>query len=290
MRDGFLNILKPPGMTSSNVVSEVRRLLHEKKAGHLGTLDPGASGVLPVSLGRANRLFDLLVDKDKTYVFEVQFGIGTDTLDSYGRCVAKCACSVSESDLSAVLPRFLGEQTQLAPAFSAVKVGGKKLYDLARSGEEIPERARTVRIDSIAILSHGAGNRFLLRAQCSRGTYVRVLAEDLGRALGVPACVTLLIRTASGPFAIKDAVSLSELERMPSVERRQREILPAEKVLSFLPELILPENRRKAAVSGLPTDGIPCQDGIYRLYAPDFLGVAHVSGGKVCLQNHLYQH
>lgn len=289
MPDGFLNILKPPGMTSSNVVSEVRRLFHEKRAGHLGTLDPGASGVLPVSLGRANRLFDLLVDKDKTYVFEVLFGVGTDTLDSYGKCVAKRKCSISNTDLSAVIPRFLGDQTQLAPAFSAVKVGGKKLYDLARSGEEIPERSRTVRIDSIEILSQCSANRFLLRVQCSRGTYVRVLAEDLGRALGVPACVSLLIRTSSGPFLIENSVSLSDLERMPSVERREEEILSAERVLSFLPKLVLQENRRKAFVSGLPTDGVPAKDGLYRLYAPDFLGVARVSGGRACLQNHLYQ-
>ena len=181
-------------MTSSNVVSDVRRLLQEKRAGHLGTLDPGASGVLPVSLGRANRLFDYLVDKDKTYVFEVLFGVSTDTLDSYGKCVKRQECSVSGSDLENVIPRFLGEQTQIAPAFSAVKVGGKKLYDLARSGEEIPERIRTIRIGSIEILSHQNENRFLLRAVCSRGTYIRVLAEDIGKALGVPACVTLGFR------------------------------------------------------------------------------------------------
>ena len=138
MRDGVINILKPPGMTSQDAVTDVRRALHVKRVGHTGTLDPGACGVLPICVGRATRLFDYLADKEKEYVAEITFGTTTDTLDAYGCITASSACAVTESELSAVLPRFLGEQEQKAPMYSAVSVEGVRLYKLARRRKRFP--------------------------------------------------------------------------------------------------------------------------------------------------------
>jgi len=152
--DGVVVLLKPPGMTSSNAVYDVRKLFCEKRAGHLGTLDPAAAGVLPICLGRATRLFDLLVDKDKEYVFELAFGARTDTQDAYGRVLERDGKPVSREELRAALPAFVGEQKQVAPVYSALKVDGKKMCDLARAGEEIEPRERDVRIDALVLARH----------------------------------------------------------------------------------------------------------------------------------------
>ncbi len=210
--EGVVNVLKPPGMTSSNVVVDIRKLFEIKRVGHTGTLDPGAAGVLPVCLGRAARLFDYLVDKEKTYVFEIAFGACTDTQDSYGKIIAQSDKTVSKEQLMAVLPEFLGEQNQRVPMYSALKVGGRKLYEIARSGNIAEKQMRAISISEISYLDQRAKNRFLLRVSCSRGTYIRMLCEDIGRRLGVCAHMAFLLRTACGPFYAEDAFSIAELE------------------------------------------------------------------------------
>ena len=175
MMEGVVNVLKPPGMTSSDAVVDIRHIFGTRRVGHTGTLDPGAAGVLPICVGRATRLFDYLVEKEKTYIAELCFGAKTDTQDSYGRCLEKSDVQVSRSDLESVLPKFHGAIQQIAPMYSAVKCGGKKLCDIARQGQEVELAARKATIYEILVLDEIAFNRFLIRIRCSRGTYIRTL-------------------------------------------------------------------------------------------------------------------
>ena len=287
--DGVVVLLKPPGMSSSNAVYDVRRIFSEKRAGHTGTLDPGAAGVLPICLGRATRLFDFFVEKEKTYVAELAFGAETDTQDAYGTVQARSDAVVAREKLVAVLPQFCGEITQVAPAYSALKVDGRKMYDLARAGEAVPERLRTAFVEEIAILEEPAPNRFLLRVRCSRGTYVRTLCADIGRAVGVPAHMAFLLRTNSGPFCIQQSWTVAELEAMREAGTLERAVLTCEETLGFLPPLELGAHRRTPSMNGLPT-GTSAPDGAVRLYAGGmFLGVGRVLQGEARLAVHLYQ-
>lgn len=286
--DGVVVLLKPPGMTSSNAVYDVRRIFGEKRVGHIGTLDPGAAGVLPICLGRATRLFDYLVEKEKTYIAEVCFGVSTDTQDVFGTVLDRSEQVVSTEMIEAVLPRFYGEIDQIAPAYSALKVDGRKMYELARSGEHVPERVRRVCVSELSLLRETAPNRFLLRVRCSRGTYIRTLCEDIGRALDVPAHMSFLLRTAAGPFRIEDALTVSELESLRDEGRLKEKLMSCEQALMFLPELRLEAHRYTPTVNGLPTS-VKASNGTVRLYAGEvFMGVGLVSEHKVRLTVHLY--
>lgn len=287
--DGVVVLLKPPGMTSSNAVYDVRKLLGERRAGHLGTLDPAAAGVLPICLGRATRLFDLLVDKDKEYVFELALGARTDTQDAYGRVLERDERRVSREELADALPAFLGERRQIAPAYSALKVDGRRMCDLARAGETIEPRERTVRIDALELIGQTGQRRFLLRTVCSRGTYVRALCESIAARLGTVAYVSFLLRTRAGPFSIERAASMAELRE--AAERGEAACLTVscEEAVSFLPELRLMGHRRAAAVNALETGVRGAAEGPVRLYAgAEFLGVGRVEAGAVKLAIHLY--
>ena len=286
--DGFVTVLKPPGMTSSNVVYDVRRIFSEKRAGHLGTLDPGAAGVLPVCLGRAAKLFDYLVDKEKTYIFEVAFGLATDTQDAFGRVVAQSDVRVTSDALRAVLPRFTGRIEQVAPIYSALKVDGRKMYDLARAGEAVPPRARMIEVAELTFLEQTGENRFLCRMRCSRGTYVRTVCHDLGEAVGACAYMSFLLRAASGPFTVEHAFSIAQLEQLRAENRLADSLIDCETALSALPALVLPAERRTPAMNALDTRVPGAPEGDVRLYADGFLGVGTVSSGSVRLRVHLY--
>lgn len=274
--EGIINVLKPPGMTSSNVVADIRRLSGIRRVGHTGTLDPGAAGVLPVCLGRATRLFDFLVDKQKAYIAEIAFGVRTDTQDSYGAVVERDTCVIEPAMLEAALPAFRGSQSQVAPAYSALKAGGTPLYALARGGQTVPERVRQMHIYTLEYLRQTAGNRFLLRVECSRGTYVRMLCEDIGRALGACAHMSFLLRTATGPFLLEDAYSIAELAALREADRLPEAVLSVEQVLAFLPMLRLEEvgeaARLRNGVELAMQAGWP--EETCRVYGPEgFLGV-----------------
>lgn len=287
--DGVLAVLKPPGMTSSNVVYDVRRIAGEARAGHLGTLDPAAAGVLPVCFGRATRLFDLLVDKDKEYVFEIAFGVKTDTQDAAGRVLARDDRIVRKEELRAVLPALTGEQAQTASLFSALKVDGRKMCDLARAGEAIEPRVRSVQITELELLRSLGENRFLLRTVCSRGTYVRSLCESIAERLGTIAYMPFLLRARSGPFTLEQAVSVSELEAARANGTLARYVVSCETALSFLPEVRLDAERGTPAKNGLETRQKGVADGFCRLYAgEEFLGVGRTERGSVKLTVHLY--
>ena len=289
MKEGIVSVLKPPGMSSSDVVGDIRRLFQEKRVGHLGTLDPGAAGVLPVCVGRAVRLFDYLVDKEKTYRFELLFGRETDTQDVYGRVTDRTEKNLSRQELEGLLPRFRGEIIQQAPAYSALKSGGKKLYDLALAGKEIPEKLRPVTISRLELLEQTGENRYLMEVTCSRGTYVRTLCHDMGRAAGGCACMGMLLRTASGPFSIESAHTLEALRALAEAGQAEKALLTCEAALGYMPALKLPAERFQPARNGLPTyvGKLPVET--VRLYCGDrFMGIGQVENRQVRLRVHLY--
>lgn len=288
MIEGVVNVLKPPGMTSSDAVVDIRHIFGTRRVGHTGTLDPGAAGVLPICVGRATRLFDYLVEKEKTYIAELRFGAKTDTQDSYGNCIEKCDTVVTREQLDAVLPSFLGEIEQIAPMYSAVKIDGKKLCDIARTGGEVERSARKATIHELCVLDELGQNRYLIRLRCSRGTYVRTLCEDIGTSLGVPAHMAFLLRSASGAFTIENTYSIAELRRMKEEGTLLSALTSIEDTLSFLPELLVSnedELLKKHLLNGVELTaerlGTEYPDGQYRVYCGEFVGVGRVENGAL---------
>ena len=291
--EGVVPLLKPPGLSSSDCVVDVRRLFGEKRVGHLGTLDPGAAGILPVCVGRAVRLFDFLVDKDKTYRFELILGTATDTQDSFGQVTEEGEKNVSAAQLEAVLPRFTGETEQLAPAYSALKSNGKKLYDLVLQGKDVPEKRRSVTISDLVLLQQEGEGRFLLEMTCSRGTYVRTVCHDLGHALGTCGHMGSLLRTRSGPFSVERSFTVEELKTMQAAGTLEKALIPCEEALRQYPALTLPPDRLIPSKNGLVTDlhgDDRRPDGVVRLYGGDlFLGIGRVEKNRARLVVHLYE-
>jgi tRNA pseudouridine55 synthase len=209
--DGIFNINKAANMTSHDVVARVRRLVQQKRVGHAGTLDPAATGVLPICLGQATRVAEYLSESGKAYRATIRFGCETDTYDADGRILREAPVTLEEEDILAVLPTFLGPQLQVPPLYSAIKRGGQPLYKLARAGGEVaPPPPRTVTIYSLEIVSYQKPD-LVLDIDCSKGTYIRSLAFDLGRNLGPGAHLAGLIRTRSGPFTLGQSVHLEDL-------------------------------------------------------------------------------
>lgn len=206
---GFFNINKPRGMNSTKVVAIIKRLTHEK-VGHLGTLDPDAHGVLPIAVGKATRLFDFFLNKDKVYEARGRFGILTDTLDESGRVVLTNDVRPTRAQLEAVLPLFCGKQMQMPPAFSAKQVGGVRAYDKARRGEEVTLSPREICVYSLELLSF-EGDEFSVRIHCSAGTYVRALIRDIAEKLGAIATTIDIFRTRSGAFDIASSISIDHI-------------------------------------------------------------------------------
>jgi tRNA pseudouridine55 synthase len=208
--NGWLVLDKGVGMTSTHAVAVVKRAFNAKKAGHAGTLDPLASGILPIALGEATKTVPFVMDGRKSYVFTVAWGIETDTDDAEGRPIQATHRFPERAEVEALLPRFTGEIEQTPPRFSAIKIQGERAYDLAREGEAVELQPRTVEIARLAVMKH-SGERSILEAECGKGTYVRALARDLGRALGCLGHVAALRRTRVGPFSEEDAVTVAEL-------------------------------------------------------------------------------
>lgn len=236
MLEGVVNVLKPPGLTSSDVVSDIRHIFGMKRVGHTGTLDPGAAGVLPICIGRATRLFDYLVDKEKEYIGEIAFGIATDTQDSYGEAVERMDAVVTEEMVKAVLPSFTGLQNQTAPLYSALSVGGKKMYKLAREGVEVERKVREINVPALELITQTAPNRYLVRIVCSKGTYVRTLFHDIGERIGVPAHMSFLLRTRSGAFDLDGAFTIGELREMKEQDRLGEAVTSIEQSLMHIGE------------------------------------------------------
>ena len=212
--DGVINIYKERGFTSHDVVAVVRKTLNTKKAGHTGTLDPDAEGVLPVCVGKETKLADYIMAERKSYRAEITFGAETTTQDASGEVIEKYDFRFDENALRNVLKEFIGPQRQLPPMYSAIKVNGKKLYELAREGKEIERKAREIEIYDIRIVDIFPPDRAVIDVDCSKGTYIRTLCSDIGKKLGWGAYMSSLTRTASGRFLIEDAVKLDELKEI----------------------------------------------------------------------------
>ena len=208
--DGIINVYKPMGMTSHDVVNKIRRIAGTKKVGHTGTLDPDAEGVLPVCINRATKVSDMLTFSDKRYLATFKLGITTDTLDVGGRILSERPVNVTKSDIESAILSFEGKISQIPPMYSAIKVGGKKLCDLARAGVEIERKSREVTIYKIDIREIG-DDTFTIDVECSKGTYIRTLGYDIGEKLGCGATMTSLVRTKSSVFEIDKSVKLENL-------------------------------------------------------------------------------
>jgi len=234
---GWVVLDKPVGMTSTHAVAVVKRTLNAKKAGHAGTLDPLASGVLPIALGEATKTVPFVMDGRKSYVFTVAWGVETDTDDAEGRPILATNTFPAREAVEALLPRFTGPIDQIPPRFSAIKIGGERAYDLARDGETVELQPRRVEIDRLELVAHEA-DRSVLEADCGKGTYVRALARDLGRALGCLGHVAALRRTRVGPFADDDAVTIDDLAAARDGSADPSGVLrPVESALSELPSV-----------------------------------------------------
>ena len=269
---GFLNILKPPGMSSHDVVGYVRRVLHTKKVGHAGTLDPAAAGVLPVAVGTATRLIEYLEITDKTYRAEIKLGIATDSGDDTGKILTS-QLDWSDFDMSTleqVLQKFTGKIRQTPPAHSAIKINGQKACDLLRAGKDVEVPSREVTIYRLELLAH-SHDMLLIDCDCSKGTYIRSLCQDIGEALGVPATMAFLLRRRVGDFTAETALSLEEL-----AEAREQALLPANKYLSSMQRFDLNPKREKAFCNGLSSTvkNFTAQTESLRVYADGhFIGV-----------------
>ncbi len=234
--NGWIVLDKPVGMTSTHAVSAVRRIFNAKKAGHAGTLDPLASGILPLAFGEATKTVPYVVDGEKAYTFTVRWGIETETDDSEGRAVGTSDTRPSVAQIEAVLPRFTGAIEQVPPRYSAIKVDGERAYDLARDGEAVDLQARTVDIHALRLVAHDADTA-TFEAECGKGTYVRAIARDMGRALGCLGHVIALRRTRVGPFTLDDAVPFADLEAAGA--QAIEALLPVEGGLVELPCVVL---------------------------------------------------
>ena len=271
--DGFINVLKPTGLSSHDVVDIVRRIFKQKRVGHAGTLDPAAAGILPVALGRAARLVEYMENADKSYRAEIAFGYATDTGDVYGDVIESIPCPALplEEELRRVLGKFVGEIEQTPPAYSAIKVGGQRAYDLVRQGAAVEIPTRTVRIDRLELVHADAAHaRILVDVDCAKGTYIRSLCTDIGAVLGLPATMRFLLRTRVGGFMLADSYTLEEL-----AEVRETALCDPDTALD-LPVYELDPQRVKAFYSGLLTSErrLELAEGCYRVYAEGvFLGI-----------------
>ncbi len=285
---GFLNVDKPSGLVSSAVVNKIKWLTGFP-CGHMGTLDPLASGVLPVGIGNATRLFDYFLDKKKVYIAQFTFGVSSDTLDSTGELI--CEGHVpNESEIESVLPRFLGEIDQIPPKYSAKNVNGKRGYDLARAGVEFELAPKKVRIDGITLLgkSETTENAYRFRVECGGGTYIRSIARDVAEALQTNAVMSGLRRVQSGVFTIETALPFERLQLDELTgEELEKYIIPTDSVLPY-PTLTLTQKGWERIFNGVFISTSE-KDGLYKFYNADgsFYGIAEVKQGRAKLKTKL---
>lgn len=272
---GVLLLDKAEGVSSNGALQQARWLYQAEKAGHTGTLDPFATGLLPLCFGEATKFAQTLLDADKTYVATVKLGERTTTGDTEGEVIASYPVSVDEAQVSAVLRQFEGEITQIPPMYSALKHEGRALYELARQGIEVERKSRKVFIYAVQ-LRHLTQEGFQMEVSCSKGTYIRVLAEDIGAALGCGAHLTALRRTATAGFRLEDAYTRDALEALNLAERDAL-LLPIDSLLADLPIFMMDEAQKRAVQQGQPLK-VDSIEGRYRLYdtAGDFFGLATV--------------
>ena len=280
---GILIVDKPTDWTSFDVIAKLRGILGTRKLGHSGTLDPMATGVLPVFCGGASKAVDLQLDHTKAYRATLKLGARTDTGDVTGTVLETAPVTAGEKELLEVLPRFVGPRMQTPPMYSAVKINGQPLYKLARQGMEVERKARLIEILSIQYEGSPAENEYTLTVKCSKGTYIRVLLEEIAEAMGQKGTMSALRRVAAGVYTEADAHSLEEIQAAKNAgpEALQALMLPVESVFTSLPLLVASERVEQHLYNGCPTSRYPAADGRYRVRNAQgqFLGLANITGG-----------
>lgn len=239
--DGMLLLDKPAGLTSNQALQIAKRLLNARKAGHTGSLDPIATGLLPLCFGETTRVAELFLGAGKRYWVRIKFGVDTDTGDREGKTLREAKAAFSETELNAALDKFRGRFKQVPPMFSALKRDGRPLYKLARKGISVEREAREVTVYDLRVQQR-SGDELDLDIACSRGFYLRALARDLGEALGCGAHVSALRRTAVGDFSVEDAVGIAQMEKLDTPAARRKFLLPTERAVAHLPEVSVPDN------------------------------------------------
>ena len=279
--DGLLLLNKPSGMTSNRALQIVRRLLNAKKAGHTGSLDPSATGMLPLCFGEATKVCAYLLDADKTYRVTARLGSATDTGDADGKETASAVVpDLSAEDWSQILQGFVGESQQIPPMYSALKKDGKRLYELARKGEVVERQPRKIKVNEISLLE-AAGARLVFRVSCSKGTYVRTLVEDIAKCAGTLAHTVRLHRESVGHFAAADMLDLATVEALSEddPEGLKGRLLRPDDALSDFPAVTLDREAGERFSGGQAIAGpVDAEDGLVRVYGPDelFLGVGEL--------------
>ena len=280
--NGILCVDKPQDFTSFDVVAKLRGILQMKRLGHGGTLDPMATGVLPVFVGSATKACDIMPDSTKSYTAGFRLGVTSDTQDIWGEVREYSDMAVSHEDIEAVIPAFTGEIMQLPPMYSAVQVNGRRLYDLARQGVEVEREARQVTVSRLSLTGYSSDKREgRLEICCGKGTYIRTIINDIGEKLGCGGIMTSLVRTSSGGFSLADCHTLEEIQQARDEGRLEELILPIDRVFAMLPELRLGEAQTRMYRNGVKLDlsrisGIVSGAVQYRVYGSDgaFIGTA----------------
>lgn len=294
--DGIIVVDKPQGFTSFDVVAKMRGMAGTRKIGHGGTLDPMATGVLPVFIGRSAKAVDMQPRQDKAYEAEILFGLKTDTGDITGTILEQAETQIDQQKAALALPHFLGEQSQLPPMYSAVKIQGKPLYKYAREGKQVERRPRRVNIFSIDMLPLPEDytpeqrlNRIKIYVHCSKGTYIRTLAEDIGEYLGVPATLAALRRTRAGAFSQQDAYTMEQLQQAADSGGLQQLLLPVETVFSKLPALEIDAGQMHRLRNGVALENTGLEEGEYRILGPDgFAGVGEINKQGILKNRRLF--
>ena len=278
---GILIVDKPTDWTSFDVIAKLRGILGTRKLGHSGTLDPMATGVLPVFCGGASKAVDLQLDHTKAYRAVLRLGARTDTGDSTGTVLETAPVTAGEKELLDVLPQFIGPQMQTPPMYSAVKINGQPLYKMARQGIEVERKARPIEILSIEYNGSPAENEYQLTVRCSKGTYIRVLLEDIAEALGQKGTMSALRRIAAGVYTEADAHTIEEIQAAKDAGTLESLLLPVESVFESLPLLVVDSRVEQHLYNGCPTSRYPAADGRYRVRNAEgnFLGLANVVQG-----------
>ncbi len=288
MIHGVLNVYKEAGYTSHDVVAKLRGILKQKKIGHTGTLDPDAVGVLPVCLGKGTRLCDMLTDETKTYEAVLLLGQCTDTQDTSGTVLAQAEPETDEEKIRSCIAGFEGEQLQIPPMYSALKVNGRKLYELAREGVEVERKPRRVQFYKITV-QEVAPPRVKMEVTCSRGTYIRTLCHDIGEALGCHGCMEHLTRTRVGRFQLCDSKKLSEIEELAKAGQLEKFLIPVDQMFSDYPYISVRPEADALAFNGNPLKETAFAGGVHpkpakaiRLYSSEglFVGIYQYDGKR----------
>lgn len=280
MPNGIVIIDKPSGWTSMDVCAKIRGILKEKRVGHGGTLDPMATGVLPVFVGQATRAVEFAENGEKEYIAGLRLGLVTNTQDTSGETLETHPVTADRKALEALLPRFTGPIQQIPPMYSAIKINGQKLYELARRGQEVARKPRSITIHALELLE-GESADWTVRVRCSKGTYVRTLCHDLGRALGCGGCMSSLRRTRAGSFTLAQAVTMQQVLDFAAGQDPQQLLMPVDAVFAAHPPLIVTLGQAAKLKNGAQVKDWQFQPGTYRVYAEDgeFLLLGRVEGG-----------